>query len=84
MVQYLEYTKLCYFLLESGLNKLAAERYEKNICQCVRQWHYSKKNNNSVDMVLMINPELFMVQLSVQIGYGILIHTSEFLCLMIE
>lgn len=47
--------KLCYFLPESGLNKLAAERYEKNICQCVRQWHYSKKNNNSVDMVLMIN-----------------------------
>ena len=47
--------KLCYFKPESGLNQLAAERYSKNICQCVRQWHYSKKNNNSVDMVLMIN-----------------------------
>lgn len=47
--------KLCYFEPESGLNKLAAERYQKNICQCVRQWHYSKKNNNSVDMVLMVN-----------------------------
>lgn len=47
--------KLCYFEPESGLNKLAAERYQKNICQCVRQWHYSKKNNNSVDMMLMVN-----------------------------
>lgn len=47
--------KLCYFQPESALNQLSAERYVKNICQCVRQWHYSKKNNNSVDMVLMLN-----------------------------
>ena len=47
--------RLCYFAPESGLNQLAAERYSKNICQCVRQWHYSKRNNNSVDMVLMLN-----------------------------
>ena len=47
--------KLCYFKPESKLNQLSQERYKKNICHCVRQWHYSKKNNNSVDMLLMIN-----------------------------
>lgn len=47
--------RLCYFRPESKLNQLSADRYEKNICECVRQWHYSRKNNNSVDMVLMLN-----------------------------
>lgn len=47
--------RVCYFKPESSLNKLAMSRYESNICQCVRQWHYSNKNNNSVDMALFIN-----------------------------
>ena len=47
--------KLCFFNPESGLNELAKTRYSQNICHCVRQWHYSMINNNSVDMMLAIN-----------------------------
>ena len=47
--------RVCYFKPESHLNKTAAELYEQNICNCVRQWYYSDKNKNSVDMVLVIN-----------------------------
>lgn len=47
--------KICYFKPESGLNQLADTRYSQNICHCVRQWHYSLLNNNSVDMMLAIN-----------------------------
>lgn len=49
--------KVCYFKPESSLNALANTRYKQNICQCVRQWHYSIQdgNNNSVDMMLMVN-----------------------------
>lgn len=47
--------KICYFKPESTLNDLAVKRYEKNICQCIRQWHYSEQNKNSVDMMLAIN-----------------------------
>ena len=47
--------KVCYFKPESRLNQLAETRYSKNICHCVRQWHYSVLNHNSVDMMLAIN-----------------------------
>lgn len=47
--------KVCYFKPESSLNELSKERYQQNIVQCVRQWHYSTKNSNSVDMMLAIN-----------------------------
>lgn len=47
--------RICYFKPESELNQLSQTRYEQNICQCIRQWHYSEQNNNSVDMVLVIN-----------------------------
>ncbi len=47
--------KVCYFKPESELNQTANERYKKNICQCVRQWHYSEFHSNSVDMMLSIN-----------------------------
>lgn len=47
--------KLCYFKPESKLNELAQTRYNQNICHCVRQWHYTLANNNSVDMMLAIN-----------------------------
>ena len=47
--------RVCWFRPESSLNELAVERYGKNVCQCIRQWHYSAQNGNSVDMMLAIN-----------------------------
>ena len=47
--------KVCYFKPESTLNESAVKKYNKNICQCIRQWHYSADNNNSVDMMLAVN-----------------------------
>ena len=47
--------RVCYFKPESHLNKTAAQLYEQNICNCVRQWYYSGANKNSVDMVLVLN-----------------------------
>ena len=47
--------KVCYFKPESTLYDVAVRRYKQNVCQCIRQWHYSEQNNNSVDMMLAIN-----------------------------
>ena len=47
--------RVCYFKPESELNDLAVSNYQKNVCQCIRQWHYSEQNRNSVDMLLAIN-----------------------------
>lgn len=47
--------RVCYFKPETHLNKTATALYEQNICNVVRQWHYSAENNNSVDMVLVFN-----------------------------
>ncbi|MDY6017819.1 MAG: DEAD/DEAH box helicase family protein, partial [Oscillospiraceae bacterium] len=47
--------RVCYFKPESALNQTAVSLYAKNICNCVRQWHYSADNKNSVDMVLALN-----------------------------
>lgn len=47
--------RVCYFKPESHLNKTANLLYEQNVCNCVRQWHYTNKNKNSIDMVLVIN-----------------------------
>ncbi|MBR3639810.1 MAG: type I restriction endonuclease subunit R, partial [Clostridia bacterium] len=47
--------RVCYFKPESTLAKLALEQYGQNIFNCVRQWHYSADNNNSVDMMLALN-----------------------------
>ena len=47
--------RVCYFRPESTLNDVAVVQYGKNICQCIRQWHYSAQNNNSVDMLLAVN-----------------------------
>lgn len=47
--------RVCYFRPESHLNKTANHLYEQNVVNCVRQWHYTDKNKNSVDMVLVIN-----------------------------
>ncbi len=47
--------RVCYFRPESHLNKTATALYEQNICNVVRQWHYSAENKKSVDMVLVVN-----------------------------
>lgn len=47
--------RVCYFRPESTLNQVAVQHYKQNICQCIRQWHYSAKNHNSVDMMLAVN-----------------------------
>lgn len=47
--------RVCYFKPESELNDLAVTNYQKNVCQCIRQWHYSEQNTNSIDMLLAIN-----------------------------
>ena len=47
--------KLCYFKPESSLNALLEELYSKNIYGVTRQFRYSSKNTNTIDMVLSIN-----------------------------
>ena len=47
--------RVIYFKPETELNQVSAANYGKNICQCIRQWHYSPKNKNSVDMMLAVN-----------------------------
>lgn len=47
--------QVCYFKPESTLNDVAVKHYGQNICQCIRQWHYSEANNNTVDMMLAVN-----------------------------
>lgn len=47
--------RVCYFQPESELNEVAWEHYRQNVCQCIRQWHYSEQNNNTIDMMLAIN-----------------------------
>lgn len=47
--------RVCYFKPESDLNDLAVANYQKNVCQCIRQWHYSEQNKNSIDMLLAVN-----------------------------
>ncbi len=47
--------RVCYFQPESGLNEKSTELYCQNVCNVVRQWRYSSRNGNSVDMVLVFN-----------------------------
>ncbi len=47
--------RVCYFKPESTLNQVAVQHYNQNICQCIRQWHYSAQNHNSVDIMLAVN-----------------------------
>ena len=47
--------RVCYFMPESSLNETDAANYGKNIFHCIRQWHYSASNSNSVDMLLAVN-----------------------------
>lgn len=47
--------ELVYFKPNSNLNKAALENYKENIFKATRQFKYSTKNNNTLDMVLSVN-----------------------------
>lgn len=48
--------RVVYFKPETELNQLSLTRYKENICQCIRQWHYSPRDTrNTVDMMLAVN-----------------------------
>lgn len=47
--------KLCYFKPDSKLNANLNELYSKNIIGVTRQFPYSTKNTNTIDMVLSVN-----------------------------
>ena len=47
--------RVCYFMPESSLNETDIANYQQNIFHCIRQWHYSADNKNSVDMILALN-----------------------------
>lgn len=47
--------RICYFKPESELNELANEHYCQNVCQCIRQWHYTEANKNSIEMMPCVN-----------------------------
>ncbi|MFA7109290.1 MAG: DEAD/DEAH box helicase family protein, partial [Sphaerochaetaceae bacterium] len=40
---------------ETSINKTTAKQYKSNIMHCTRQLHYSLQNENSIDIVLLIN-----------------------------
>jgi type I restriction enzyme R subunit len=46
---------IAYFKPNSNLNKSAWDRYDKNIIAVTRQLKYSLKNENSIDMVILLN-----------------------------
>lgn len=46
---------LAFFRPETTINEEDMRRYDSNILSCVRQFHYSVKNSNSIDMVLLLN-----------------------------
>lgn len=59
--------RACYFKPESSLNQTAATLYAANEITCNRQWFYSEKTHNSVDMVLAVNGiPLFALELKNQ------------------
>lgn len=47
--------KVAFFKPESGLNESAADRYAKNVCRCIRQFHFAETGNQTIDMVLDVN-----------------------------
>lgn len=44
-----------YWKPETSLNETSAAQYAANILHCTRQLHYSLKNENSIDIVLLLN-----------------------------
>ena len=49
--------KLVYFKPETSMNLELKELYDGNTLECVRQLHYSPKNENSIDITLFVNPD---------------------------
>ena len=49
------YIDLCYFKPKSDMNPDHQNLYQSNRFTMVRQLHYSKRNENSIDMVLFLN-----------------------------
>lgn len=47
--------KFCYFAPASELNEALVVRYKANILEATRQFRYTERNNNSIDMVLSLN-----------------------------
>lgn len=47
--------KVVFFKPESGLNESAVDRYSKNVCRCIRQFHFAETGNQTIDMVLDAN-----------------------------
>lgn len=47
--------RVCYFRPESNLNEEHEKNYRANKVEVYRQWYYSEKCKNSVDMVLVLN-----------------------------
>lgn len=47
--------KVVFFKPESGLNESAVDRYAKNVCRCIRQFHFAETGNQTIDMVLDVN-----------------------------
>lgn len=47
--------KVVFFKPESGLNESAADRYAKNVCRCIRRFHFAETGNQTIDMVLDVN-----------------------------
>lgn len=47
--------KVAYFKPESGLNETAVDHYRKNVCRCIRQFHFAATGNQTIDVVLDVN-----------------------------
>jgi type I restriction enzyme R subunit len=47
--------QVAYYRPETSFNLDSKHKYDCNILTCVRQFHYSKINSNSIDMVLLLN-----------------------------
>lgn len=47
--------KVVFFKPESGLNESAGDHYAKNVCRCIRQFHFAETGNQTIDMVLDVN-----------------------------
>lgn len=47
--------KVVFFKPESGLNESAADHYAKNVCRCIRQFHFAETGNQTIDMILDVN-----------------------------
>lgn len=47
--------KVAFFKQNTSLNQNVIEKYNANILTCTRQFKYSTKNENSIDMVLSLN-----------------------------